>query len=441
MIQENWLRKPDNDLTVIFIHGFNSSEECWRNSNGTYWPELLKMENSFSSIGIYVFSYRTSISSGYYSLGDVVDSLKEYLRLDEVLKHSSIIFVCHSMGGIVVRRFLVSQQLDLLEDGLKEVGLFLVASPSLGSNYANMLSIVSRFIGHTQADALRFSQSNTWLNDLDKDFRNLKESSKLRINGKELIEDLPIILKGLIKKQVVEPFSGSRYFGDSFKVPSSDHFTIARPASADSIQHRLLLYFIKEIRDSRSDQMERKLMYKMDLPDERHQLSNALYEWNFTAYPENRPNLSVKDNSLIIGGKDILTTSRTPLQLYNCSIECDMCILEDYGNPKEWSGIRIRGFQDNINNGYLIYLRNSGDVEIYRASTVIGKSKQKYTSLKEDWVHIRIDAFESSIKVWINGEMYVSSEDKMFGMDGFIYLHTHRTISQFRNLVIYSFTK
>jgi hypothetical protein len=251
MAQGNWVRKPTNDLTVIFVHGFNSSEECWLNSNKVYWPELLKSENDFLSVGIYVFSYRTNISSGYYSLGDVVDSLKEYLELDKVINFSKVIFICHSMGGIVARRFLVKQKMNLMSCGLKEVGLFLVASPSLGSDYANMLSPIAKLTGHTQADALKFSQENIWLNDLDKDFIDLKEGGLLKIKGKELIEDRPIILKNwLFKKQIVEPFSGAKYFKDSFKVPDSDHFTIARPESSESIQHRLLCNFIGNLKSN-----------------------------------------------------------------------------------------------------------------------------------------------------------------------------------------------
>ncbi|WP_414755832.1 AAA-like domain-containing protein [Anabaena sp. CCY 9910] len=134
----------------------------------------------------------------------------------------------------------------LVERGLNRIGLFLVASPSLGSDYANMLGLLSSVMGHTQASALRFSQSNVWLNDLDKDFINLKGNKDLQIKGKELIEDLPLYGKGFIKKQIVEPFSGAKYFGNSFKVPGSDHSTIATPANKDAVQHRLLVQFIKE---------------------------------------------------------------------------------------------------------------------------------------------------------------------------------------------------
>jgi hypothetical protein len=166
--------------------------------------------------------------------------------LDDLNDSLGIIFVCHSMGGIIARRFLVKEQSDLIKRGLDKIGFFLVASPSLGSKYANMLGLISSAIGHTQASALKFSQSNVWLNDLDKDFINLNSNGNLQIKGKELIEDLPLYGKGFIRKQIVEPFSGEKYFGNSFKVPGSDHCTIAAPANKDAVQNRLLVKFIKE---------------------------------------------------------------------------------------------------------------------------------------------------------------------------------------------------
>jgi pimeloyl-ACP methyl ester carboxylesterase len=246
MKQGQWVRRAKNGLNVIFIHGINSSEECWRHKNGSYWFNLLKDESELADIGIYVFSYRTGLNTGSYSLSDIVDSLIEYFVLDDLISSSGIIFVCHSMGGIVTRRFLVKEQSVLIQKGLNKIGLFLVASPSLGSEYANMLSLISSAMGHTQASALQFSQSNVWLNDLDKDFMNLKGNETLQIKGKELIEDLPLYGKGFIRKQIVEPFSGAKYFGNSFKVPGSDHSTIATPADKEAIQHRLLVQFVKE---------------------------------------------------------------------------------------------------------------------------------------------------------------------------------------------------
>lgn len=243
-----WIRKTANGVTVVFVHGIlSSAETCWKHENGTCWFNLLEQNSELQEIGIYAFSYNTGVFSGSYNLNDVVDALKEHLKLDEVLKQNQrLIFVCHSMGGIVVRKFIVERQAELMELDIK-IGLFLVASPSLGSDYANLINGFAKILGNSQADALRFNQNNIWLNGLDKEFINLKEAHRLKIIGKELIEDKAIVLKKFLHKQIVEPFSGARYFGEHFKVPNSDHSSIAKPENEDAIQHRLLIAFIQEI--------------------------------------------------------------------------------------------------------------------------------------------------------------------------------------------------
>ncbi|WP_159109492.1 alpha/beta hydrolase [Bradyrhizobium sp. USDA 3458] len=201
-MQGIWIKKPadGDDTSVVFVHGvLSSGEACWRHANGTFWPELLAQEEVVANAGVYVFTYKTGFFSGTYSLGDVVDALKEHMRLDDVMKSRRIVFVCHSMGGIVARRFVVQRAAELIENRTS-IGLFLVASPSLGSGYANWLGPLAKFFEHTQADALRFEQTNTWLMDLDRDFQNLKSSDRLSMNGKELVEDTFVVLRKLLRR-------------------------------------------------------------------------------------------------------------------------------------------------------------------------------------------------------------------------------------------------
>ena len=240
-----WLRRPTNGVAIAFVHGLLSSGAVsWRHANGCYWPSLVA--DAVPEAGVYVFSYRTDAFSGTYRLGDAVDALKEHMRLDGLLGCRTIVFVAHSMGGLLVRKLIVERQADFRRGDIS-IGLFLVASPSLGSRYANLAETLARAVGHTQVDALRFSQSNAWLLDLDKEFQNLKEAGDLRLVGKEIVEDTFVTLRSLLRRQVVEPFSGARYFGEAFKVPGSDHFTIAAPDSPEAIQHRLLLRFVHDM--------------------------------------------------------------------------------------------------------------------------------------------------------------------------------------------------
>ena len=93
-----WIRKSASATSVVFVHGILSSgEECWQHDDGAYWPDLLKNEPELASLGIYVFTYQTGIFSGSYNLGDAVDALQEWMKLDKVLTSRQIIFVCHSI--------------------------------------------------------------------------------------------------------------------------------------------------------------------------------------------------------------------------------------------------------------------------------------------------------------------------------------------------------
>ncbi|MDQ0396404.1 alpha/beta fold hydrolase [Labrys monachus] len=244
-----WIKRGSPTAPVIvFIHGvLSSGESCWRHPSGAYWPEIVAKDPEMSDLGVYVFTYRTGFFSGSYRLADAVDALKEYLILDGITGLTGIVFVCHSMGGIVVRKYLVSRATELIERHV-QVALFLLASPSLGADYADWLKPLAKILGHSQGDALRFARSNIWLADLDRDFLNLKEQGRLSIVGKELIEDRFIAFRWFWRKQVVEPFSGARYFGEPYKVPGSDHFSITKIETEHAIQHRQLRHFITEWR-------------------------------------------------------------------------------------------------------------------------------------------------------------------------------------------------
>lgn len=245
----DWVKRGSPTApVVVFIHGvLSSGESCWRHESGAYWPDIIATDPEMSDLSVYVFTYRTGFFSGSYHLADAVDALKEHLALDGITGSAGIVFVCHSMGGIVARRYLVSRATELIARRA-QIAIFLLASPSLGADYANWLKPLAKLLGHSQGDALRFARSNIWLADLDRDFLNLKEQGRLSIVGKELIEDRFIVLRWLWRKQVVEPFSGARYFGEPYKVPESDHFSIAKIDNKHAIQHRQLRWFVAEWR-------------------------------------------------------------------------------------------------------------------------------------------------------------------------------------------------
>jgi hypothetical protein len=239
----------DGSDYIIFIHGIlSNSETAWQNKNGAYWPSLLTNEPDIRNAGVYAFGYRTDLFSRTYSLKDVVDSLREFFNLDQLWSAKRLCFVCHSMGGIVARKFTVTEQSKFIQNKTK-IGFFLVASPSLGSRDGNLAAPFARLFRNSQAEALRFSQQNVWLNELDSDFITLKENGLIEIVGKELIEDNAIPAKrwALLFRQTVEPFAAARYFGEPVKIPFSDHSTIAKPENEQAEQYRELVFFLRRL--------------------------------------------------------------------------------------------------------------------------------------------------------------------------------------------------
>ncbi len=233
-------------MAVVFVHGILSSDATAWSGPQASWPDLIIRNLTLEQVGVYTFTYKTHFMSGSYRIGDAVDALREQLELDNLYELNALIFVCHSMGGVVVRKFILDRQSDLKQRSLT-LGLFLVASPSLGSKYANLFSAIIKVFGHAQADALKFGRDNEWLNDLDQNFMNLKESRHLNLHGKELVEDTFFALRGFLREQIVPPFSGTRYFGNPVKIPESNHFSIAKPSDESSLQHRLLCKFVADV--------------------------------------------------------------------------------------------------------------------------------------------------------------------------------------------------
>lgn len=136
-MDSQWI-KPKADAaapTVVFVHGIMSDGASgWKNTKtGAYWPQLAADE--LSDAGVYVFSYHSRAFSGRFRVTDAADALWDELKRHGILQSRVIVLVCHSMGGIVARRLLVQRQGELAALGTV-IGLFLVASPSAGAQFA-----------------------------------------------------------------------------------------------------------------------------------------------------------------------------------------------------------------------------------------------------------------------------------------------------------------
>lgn len=239
---------PGATTTVVFVHGFLSdANSCWLSKSGRYWPDLLKEDVRFEAPSIFLGGYHTAADSGSYKIQDCAEELIRALdRVDTTgtpapISTDNILFVCHSLGGVVTRYVLDAYTNKFIN---KTVGVALIASPSLGSKYADLFSGVISLFGNDTARQLKYLCSS--LVDLDHRFKILVDEKRIpNLVGAEAIEH-----KGLgrlsILNRVLSPVvrydSASRYWPSQI-LPNTDHFSIAKPEHLDAPPHLFLYDF------------------------------------------------------------------------------------------------------------------------------------------------------------------------------------------------------
>jgi hypothetical protein len=252
-----WISQTDSDVVFIFVHGvLSSSDDGWKHTDGTFWPELVASTGQFKKPNVYVGGYPTSVGDPSFGIEQAALHLFGTLSRGDPapLSKQEIIFVAHSTGGLVVRQMLLNETATFAN---KKVGLFLLASPSRGSEWAERVRGLSNLLNHKMISELRTNSG--LLVSMDKRFSELLARRRIwMIAGMDVFESRFVVPGWLWSSSVVvDPEQSRWYFGEPRMVPNSDHFSIAKPTkdknSADHYPHEYLmefyeLRFVPEIR-------------------------------------------------------------------------------------------------------------------------------------------------------------------------------------------------
>lgn len=254
-----WYHYNDADAVLVFVHGvLSDSRGCWlykdevTKESACYWPDIIKSDARFKDVGIYLAGYHTKVDSGDFPIQQCAVEVYSYLKTTDpqgrrpVMDKNKIIFVCHSMGGIVAR-YLLCEQRDAFKD--RKVGIVLIASPSYGSKVARSLDEVIYLYNHAQGKQLKWG--NAILRDLDRRFKNLNDSKQMPgLSGVEFFENRFMIrwkwLPLFARTKIVTEESAARYFGDAKQIGGSDHSSICKPMGISDTVHQYLLEFLQD---------------------------------------------------------------------------------------------------------------------------------------------------------------------------------------------------
>lgn len=151
---------PNNNPAgdIIFVHGLGGSALrtwSWKRDVANFWPTWLGDEDELSSFRIFSFGYNANFKGAATNL-TTIDFAKDLLF--SMLSFSGqsrggaegflpigsrpIIFVAHSMGGLVVKKAYILGKHDRQYSSLiaKVYGIMFLATPHRGAQYAKMLN-------------------------------------------------------------------------------------------------------------------------------------------------------------------------------------------------------------------------------------------------------------------------------------------------------------
>jgi len=167
---------PASDkLLVVFVHGiFGTGSETWVKGKNDSLPALVAFDPKFgTALDVLVYQYETPMLTDAGKIPQVADGLSDYLDHLEVWKnYRGVIFVGHSMGGLVIRQLLIAHQADAAKVPL----IYLYATPTNGAEIADVASKISN---NPQLQGMIPLEASTYLNSVYSNWTNTPTLSKI----------------------------------------------------------------------------------------------------------------------------------------------------------------------------------------------------------------------------------------------------------------------
>lgn len=140
-VRPNTKGGPYKERVIVFVHGiFGDADGTWSYSPSIYWPRLLLTDETFQDSDVYVASYASPYLGNTMTVDEVATNLKNRLVSDGIFsKHREVVFVCHSLGGLVVQRLL----LTFREYAQQVPFIYFFSTPETGAQIAKLGGVFS----------------------------------------------------------------------------------------------------------------------------------------------------------------------------------------------------------------------------------------------------------------------------------------------------------
>jgi hypothetical protein len=220
---------------VVFVHGLDGDcRTTWQPPDrpDLFWPAMLGVD--LPNVATWSLGYEVSSSAWRGRTMPLVDRATNILSLMEArqLGKRPIIFICHSLGGLLVKQMLRNASSysnpEWRNIAAQTVGIVFLSTPHSGSNLANLLQYVKVLFPSVSIAELQDNGAS--LRDLNLWFRNAVDGF-LRL--KILVFYEKRSTHGLL---VVDDSSADPGIAAVIPVPlDDDHISICKPTSTSAM--------------------------------------------------------------------------------------------------------------------------------------------------------------------------------------------------------------
>jgi len=218
---------------IVFVHGLHGNRDTFRAANGAFWPDLVRTDPRFAYSDVDVPEYPSPASNGTMSSVQLADILYARLKKDSVWDHREVVFLAHSLGGILVEEMLLRHPAD----AAKVRFIVSYGTPHEGSKVARFASLYDK---DPLLNDLSDASDNTFLTHLEESWRGHDSVNGIhRFCAYESEDTTPEdgIVKYLKPHARVVSYFSATYGCDVTTPPQeirADHLHMVRPADRSS---------------------------------------------------------------------------------------------------------------------------------------------------------------------------------------------------------------
>jgi hypothetical protein len=223
--EPQWMlrQKPPAKVALVFVHGVTGDMVgTWTATNGRKFWDLVDENPSLSKrTDAFVFGFPSYfLKGGSFDIDQAANRLHQRIKDGGVLDYPAVVFVAHSMGGLVVMRELLTHR-EILD---KVPVVMFYATPMEGSLAAD---VGKYFSPNTALGQMTDAQGNALLRIIDSDWKSIPDQTRPKVRC--AYENMPM---GPIT--VVRWASATRYCDGATPAIEGDHSTIVKPERPNS---------------------------------------------------------------------------------------------------------------------------------------------------------------------------------------------------------------